>query len=77
MNNKIKFLDVTIMKEQGKFAFNMHRKPTTTDPIIPNDSCHIHEHKHAALTYLTNRMTRCKLNAVNKEKENNMIKHIT
>jgi hypothetical protein len=56
IDDKINFLDFTITKEQGKLSFNIYRKPTTIDYIIPNDSCHPVEHKLPALRYLTNRM---------------------
>jgi len=55
IDNKINFLD-TILKETKDLIFNIHRKPTTTDTIIPKDSCHPQKHKHAAMSYLTNRM---------------------
>jgi hypothetical protein len=39
-NNKINFLDITINKDQADLRFEIYMKPTTTDTIIPNDSCH-------------------------------------
>ena len=56
IENEIKFLDITIAKEQDKLTFDIYRKPTTTDSIISGDSCHPTEHKMAAVRYLTNRM---------------------
>jgi hypothetical protein len=44
--------------------------------IIPNDSCHSHEHKLVAIIYLTNGMETCDLNVISKEKENDTIKQI-
>jgi hypothetical protein len=76
VDNNINFLEITILKEHDKLAFSIYRKPTTTDSIIPNDSCHPQEHKLAAIIYLTNRMNMYSLNAANKEKESNKIKHI-
>jgi hypothetical protein len=55
-NNGINFLDITINKETNNFSINIYRKPTTTDVIIPQDSCHPHEHKHAAIRYVLNRL---------------------
>ena len=49
INNKINFLVVTIMKNHDKLTFNIYRKPTTTDSIIPNDSCHPTERKLSAI----------------------------
>ena len=54
--NKINFLDVTIAKEQDDISFDTYRKPTTTDVILPNDSCHPREHKTVAIRYLHNGM---------------------
>ena len=51
--NTINFLDITIEKEQDKLIFDIYRKPTTTDSIIPCDSCHPNEHKMTAVRYLT------------------------
>ena len=51
----IKFLDITIGNEQDKLIVDIYRKLTTTDSIIPCDSCHPTEHKMAAVRYLTNR----------------------
>jgi len=73
--NKIKFLDITISKENDNLPLDIYRKPTT-DTIIPNNSGHSHEHKLAAIRYLANTMETYNLNAVNKGKENNMIKLI-
>jgi hypothetical protein len=38
--NKINFLDLTITKDNKNFSFDIYRKPTTTDILIPSDSCH-------------------------------------
>ena len=51
--NTINFLDITIEKEQDKLIFDIYRKPTTTDSIIPCDSCHPNKHKMTAVRYLT------------------------
>jgi hypothetical protein len=53
-NNKINFLDITITKERDSLLFEIYRKPTTTDVIIPNDSCHLSEHKTASIRYFYN-----------------------
>jgi len=39
-NRKINFLDITITKSQNSVANAIYKKPTTTDSIIPFDSCH-------------------------------------
>jgi hypothetical protein len=48
-DRKINVLDITIYKEQSKLSTDIYRKPTFTDVIIPNDSCHHKEHKMAAI----------------------------
>ena len=63
-------------KEHDKLIFYIYRKPTTTDSIIPSDSCHPTEHKMAAVRYLTNRMNRYHLSRASKDKERKIIKHI-
>jgi hypothetical protein len=65
-DNSITFLDITIQKESNKFSFNIYRKPTTTDTIIPRESCHPPEQKHAAIRYMINRMNTYQLNDCNK-----------
>ena len=68
-DNSINFLVVTIRKENNTLTFSVYRKPTTTDSIIPRDSCHPQEHKHAAIRHLINRMNTYNLNTANKEGE--------
>jgi imidazole glycerol phosphate synthase subunit HisF len=34
--NEITFLDITISKEENNISFDIYRKPTTIDTIIPN-----------------------------------------
>jgi len=72
----INFLDITIQKGIENLSFDIYRKPITTDTIIPSDSCHQPEHKHAAIRYLVNRMNRYSLSDSSKEVENNILKHI-
>jgi hypothetical protein len=47
-HNSINFLDLTIHRKRTKLEFEIYRKPTYTDTIIPNDSCHPYEHKVAS-----------------------------
>jgi hypothetical protein len=51
--NRINYLDLTITKEYNKLMFSIYQKPTTTDSIIHNDSCHPSEHNKLAINYLT------------------------
>jgi hypothetical protein len=39
-NNIINVLEIAITKTHNCLAYNIYRKPTTTDTIIPNSSCH-------------------------------------
>jgi hypothetical protein len=55
-DSKIDFLDITISTEPQKLPTDIYRKPTYTDIIIPNDSCHPKEHKLAAIRHFYNRM---------------------
>ena len=54
-DKKLNFLDITIEKTNTGFSYNIYRKATTTDTIIPMDSNHPLEHKMAAIRYLINR----------------------
>ena len=56
VDNKLNFLDITIIKTADRISFDIYRKPTTTDVIIPNDSCHPQEHKMTAIRYFLNRI---------------------
>jgi hypothetical protein len=75
-DNKINFLYITIQKERVNLTFNIFRKPTATDAIIPRDSCQPPELKHTAIRYLINRMSTYDLNEYNKKAEHSTIKHI-
>jgi hypothetical protein len=38
-DNNINFLDIAIQNKENKVLFSVHRKPITTDVIIPKNSC--------------------------------------
>jgi len=76
VDNRINFLDITISRVENKISFNIYRKPTATDIIIPNDSWHPPEHKLAAITYLTNCLSTNPRNETNTRKENDTIQQI-
>ena len=67
-NNQINFLDITIQKIDHEINFNIYRNPTTTDTIIPYDSCHPPEQKFAAIRYLAYRLMNYPIITTNKEK---------
>ena len=75
-NHNINFLDVSINHQDNHFTFNIHRKPTTTDIIIPADSCHPPEQKHAAIKHMINRMNSYNLNHTDKATEQHVIEQI-
>jgi hypothetical protein len=74
-DGRIIFLDFTIQNKGNKLLFNIYRKPTATH-IIPKDSCHHPEQKHAAIRYMINRMNTYRLNDDNKRTENQIIEQI-
>jgi hypothetical protein len=39
-DRKLNFLDITITRGEEKFTIDIYRKPTYTDIIIPESSCH-------------------------------------
>ena len=55
-NNKINFLDLTLNKSNnGQITYNIYRKPTNAECIIPYDSHHSTQNKFAALHSMINR----------------------
>jgi hypothetical protein len=54
----------------------IYRKPTTTDIIIPNDSCYPWEHKTAAIRYYCNRKKTYKLTPEGRQNERYNIRQI-
>jgi hypothetical protein len=73
-NNSVNFLDITIYKTDHNIPFNIYRKPTATDTIIPNDLCHPPEYKMPALSHLAIRLLTYPMNDTNKKKEYYTIK---
>jgi hypothetical protein len=75
-DNTIHFLDIAISKTNDSLNFDIYRKPTSTDTIIPKHSCHPPENKAAAINFLTNLRDSYSLGDKDKEKEDNIIKQI-
>jgi len=75
-DGKLHFLDLTITKGASELTFEIFRKPTTTDTIIPKDSCHPLEQKFAAIRYFANRIHTYNLNHLQKQKETDIVKQI-
>jgi len=72
----LNFLDILITKTKNKISFDIYRKETTSDIIIPNDSCHPTEQKLAAIRYFTNRINTYSLDHTEKQTETNVVKQI-
>jgi hypothetical protein len=77
-DNNINFLDITIQNKENKLLFSVHCKPTTTDVIIPKNSCHPPppEQKYAAIRHMVNRINSYRLNDYNKQTEQQVIEQI-
>jgi hypothetical protein len=45
IHNTLNYLDLTITNKHNKLTFSIYRKPTSTNLIIHNDSCHPYEQK--------------------------------
>jgi hypothetical protein len=76
IDKKLNYLDLTITRNQDNLKFNIYRKPTTTDNVIPNDSCHPNEQKMASFRHFISRMNSYSLDKTDRTKELNTIKHI-
>jgi hypothetical protein len=74
-NDKLNFLDI-IIRDIDSIHFNIYRKPTVTDTIIPADSCHPSEHKQSAIKFLKHRNSTYPTTPENKLQEETVIKHI-
>lgn len=55
-HEEINYLDITIYRKHKKLECSIYRKPTQTDIIILNSSCHPYEHKPSGIRYLLNRL---------------------
>jgi hypothetical protein len=69
-------MEFTIQNKNNKLSFNIYRKPTATDIIIPKEPCHPPEQKHAAIRHMINRMNQYRLNDHNKNIEYQTIEQI-
>jgi hypothetical protein len=69
-HNSINFLDLTIHRKNTEYEFEIYRKPTQKYIIMPNDSCHPHEHKISAINYLINRVNTYPINKRSKQERN-------
>jgi hypothetical protein len=72
----LSFLDLTIHRKKKQLQYAIYRKPTYTDIIIPNSSCHPYEHKISSINYLVNRMHTYPIKTETKDEEKNIIERI-
>jgi hypothetical protein len=75
-DQKINFLDLTITMTENGLPYDIFRKHTTTDTIIPHDSCHPLEQKMAAIRYYVNRIDTYHLDQAKRQKEMDIVKQI-
>jgi hypothetical protein len=63
-------VDIKIIRDARKLAFGIYRKPTVTDILIHNKSCHPNEHRLAGIrpNCLTHRLKTCPITQDEKEK---------
>jgi hypothetical protein len=54
-HESINFLDLKTHLKSKNLQISIYRKPTQTDIIIPNSSCHPYEHKLSGINYLINK----------------------
>nr|XP_022905894.1 uncharacterized protein LOC111417759 [Onthophagus taurus] len=75
-DNRINFLDITIIKTDNELQFKIFRKKTQTDIVIPQDSNHEYTHKLAAFRAYTHRALHTRLQEDEMKKETTIIKQI-
>ena len=75
-DNNLKFMDLSITKRDNAVEFDIYRKPTQTDVIIPADSYHHHNHINSSINSYLNRCFTTPLSNNNREKEINTIRNI-
>jgi hypothetical protein len=49
---KVHYMDLTIINNKNDLSFEIYRKPTSTDLILHNTSCHPYERKKSAINYM-------------------------
>lgn len=75
-NHSLNFLDLTISHTTPKLSFQIFRKETYTDSIIPHDSAHPPKTKTAALYSMINRLLSIPLSPPDYKKEKDTILQI-
>ena len=75
-DGSLNFLDLTITRNNSRLSYNIYRKPTTTDVIIPSNSQHSYTTKMAAFRYYIDRALNVPLTDENHRQELCKIKKI-
>ena len=77
VNNKLNFLDLTIIRLDEKFQYQIYRKLTTTDLTINAESHHPFSQKMAAYHSLIHRLLSIPLEDKDFHEELNTIKYLS
>lgn len=75
-DNKLNFLDVTVIRNNGKLEFDIYRKPTNTGRYITSDSYHNFKHKISGFQSMIYRAFNVSMNEERFNKEIQRIKKI-
>ncbi|KAK4887785.1 hypothetical protein RN001_004056 [Aquatica leii] len=75
-NNSLSYLDLKISRFNNKFNFDIFRKSSHTDCVIPFNSCHPFSHKTAAFRSYFHRLFSIPLSPSNFAKEHKIINQI-
>jgi hypothetical protein len=73
-NNTIKYLDISILRNNDKLEYNIYSKPTTSSTVIHASSFHPIEHERMAFNYSINRVDKYPLSLENMKIELNIIR---
>ena len=65
-----------LTKNKNGISHDIYRKPTTTDTIIPTDSCHPLEQKMATIRYFADRINTYELSEDKKQTEIDTVKYM-
>ncbi|KAK5647251.1 hypothetical protein RI129_002143 [Pyrocoelia pectoralis] len=75
-NNSLNYLDLTLTRDNNTIQYNIYRKPTTTDVIIPYQSHHAPQIKNASFNFMFNRLLSTPLSTKNFNRELDIIYQI-
>jgi hypothetical protein len=74
-HEKINYSDNTIHCKDKRLEFSIYRKPTQTDIIIPDSSCHPYKHKVSDIKYLLYQLYTYPITKKSKQTEKTLQKH--